>query len=134
MYMHLKKVLHRDIKPMNLLVFGDPHDEDDQYIKISDLGLGKNFESGSNVNSIKGTLGFMAPELVAKYVNADNHTQYNETVDVWSLCVSFYWLSTLSNHKANEFIMAADFDEDLEFPEMPDHLSNHWKETLILGI
>ena len=29
MYMHLKKVLHRDIKPMNLLVFGDPDNEDE---------------------------------------------------------------------------------------------------------
>ena len=76
----------------------------------------------------------MAPELVAKYVNKDNHTKYNETVDVWSLCVTFYWLSTLSNHKANEFILAADYNEDHDFPEMPEHLSNHWRETLELGI
>ena len=61
--MHSKKVVHKDIKIDNLLLFAYPHK---LQVKISDFGLSKELLTGSGTQQSTlgaGTLVFMAPEL-----------------------------------------------------------------------
>jgi eukaryotic-like serine/threonine-protein kinase len=54
-YAHEKKVLHRDIKPDNFIVFPD------QIVQLGDFGLAR-FEKGGHRASGSGTLGYISPE------------------------------------------------------------------------
>jgi cyclin-dependent kinase 12/13 len=51
-------VVHRDLKSANLLISG-------KYIKIADFGLARKYEKNSLMNSYKGSLFSMAPEILS---------------------------------------------------------------------
>lgn len=53
--LHKKKILHRDIKPGNMLV------AEDNLLKIGDLGIGKVLKNNLTKTAI-GTPHYMAPE------------------------------------------------------------------------
>jgi hypothetical protein len=64
-YLHQNKVVHRDLKSMNILVNCDRHDGH-VYAKVADFGLSKTRESSctySNLTMDQGTTRWMAPEL-----------------------------------------------------------------------
>ncbi|XP_071803182.1 uncharacterized protein [Asterias amurensis] len=71
-WLHGKKIVHKDIKPSNIMV----HDHD--YIRLIDFGESKRLV-GDTLPSIKleGTLCYMAPEVA-------RCEKYNGTADVWS--------------------------------------------------
>ena len=54
-YAHGRKVLHRDIKPDNFVLFSD------QTLQLTDFGLAR-FERGTYDISASGTVGYMSPE------------------------------------------------------------------------
>lgn len=61
-YAHKKGILHRDLKPQNILFT-----QDDQILKISDFGLGKKIKEGlSSVSGgvFKGTYLYASPEQI----------------------------------------------------------------------
>jgi len=76
-------VIHRDIKPGNLLLTAEGH------LKVSDFGLSKIFEGAQlgayQMTGVTGTLRYMAPEVMRS-------EDYTEKVDVYSFsfvsCVS----------------------------------------------
>lgn len=76
-YMHKKHVVHRDIKPDNLLIGSDG------YLKVCDYGLSKFLPQGERTNTFLGTLAYMPPEQM-------NGSSYNHSVDYWGLGVSVY--------------------------------------------
>jgi TPR repeat protein len=53
---HLAKVVHRDVKPSNLLVTRDG------VLKIVDFGIARLIETGVTHATVAGTIGYMAPE------------------------------------------------------------------------
>jgi mitogen-activated protein kinase kinase kinase len=77
-YLHNRNVLHRDIKAGNILL--DQHGT----CKITDFGLSKlsgqdkAYDPHSNNSVMRGTVFWMAPEVV-------KGTNYNAKVDIWSL-------------------------------------------------
>lgn len=58
-YLHSKNILHRDVKPENLVF------DQEGYLKLTDLGIGR-FQKPDNSKDTSGTPGYMAPEVMCK--------------------------------------------------------------------
>lgn len=73
-YCHLHRVLHRDLKPQNLLIDGEGH------IKLADFGLARTFTLpiGTYTHEVV-TLWYRPPEILL-----GSH-YYTTSVDMWSL-------------------------------------------------
>lgn len=80
-YLHSNRVLHRDLKPQNILLDIKNH------AKLCDFGFARNMSTGTHVlTSIKGTPLYMAPELI-------DEQPYDYTADLWSLgCIIYEML------------------------------------------
>eukprot|EP00931_Biecheleriopsis_adriatica_P076669 TRINITY_DN50357_c0_g1_i1.p1 TRINITY_DN50357_c0_g1~~TRINITY_DN50357_c0_g1_i1.p1 ORF type:complete len:1373 (+),score=271.71 TRINITY_DN50357_c0_g1_i1:149-4267(+) len=79
-YLHSQNIIHRDMKPQNVLV--GPNDT----IKLCDFGFARVMSCQTTVlTSIKGTPLYMAPELVQE-------RPYDCSADLWSLGVICYEL------------------------------------------
>ncbi len=85
---HIKGIVHRDIKPTNVIVTSN--DGDHEQVKLLDFGIAKvdTMTTLTEVGEILGTLNYMAPERV-------QHREPTEASDVFSLGALFYELLTL---------------------------------------
>ena len=79
-YLHSKKIIHRDIKLLNLFMTKD------NKIKIGDMGMSTILEGDELINTRVGTPLYIAPELVKK-------EKYDFKIDIWSLGCSLYHLA-----------------------------------------
>ena len=81
-YLHSHRVIHRDMKPQNVLLGGKGQ------VKLCDFGFARAMGAGTAVlTSIKGTPLYMAPELVQE-------RPYDHRADLWSLGAVLYELYT----------------------------------------
>jgi serine/threonine protein kinase len=82
---HKRRLIHRDIKPDNVLVTADGT------AKLADLGLAKNLEGDFELTQTKsclGTLNFMAPEQF------EDARRANVRSDLYSLAATLYMMVT----------------------------------------
>ena len=90
-YLHQKGIIHRDLKPQNILLV---EEDGELTAKISDFGISKSMESGTNSSSMAiGTIEYMAPEQFnpSKYgING----KINTNVDLWSFGIMVHELLT----------------------------------------
>ena len=86
-----KAIIHRDVKPANILVSGSTGAP---LIKIADFGESRFFESTREQSvknmTIAGTFPYMAPELFSD--KKTNRPAHNRAVDVFALAISFHYL------------------------------------------
>ena len=102
------KCIHRDIKPDNIMLFGHPNDPDQMWVKFTDFGVATlKDQTILNPNEIVGTFGYMGPELLDKVIHKDLQEEYTEKCDIWSLCITFFVLSTMKKSNAKEYYNAA---------------------------
>ncbi|CAF0968765.1 unnamed protein product, partial [Didymodactylos carnosus] len=77
-YLHSHRVLHRDMKPQNILIFQGGR------VKLCDFGFARNMTMNTMVlTSIKGTPLYMCPELVEE-------KPYDHSADLWALGCILY--------------------------------------------
>jgi serine/threonine protein kinase len=76
-YLHKQKIVHRDIKPGNVLV------TDKGEIKLADFGISRQMERGQQAQTMVGTPQFLAPEIVMAS-GGGGADGYGSKVDVWS--------------------------------------------------
>ncbi len=91
---HINKIIHRDIKPDNLLIaiFKDKSQLQPyistiytETIKITDFGLAKLNVTQLEYHSVSGTLQYMAPEVILNGIS-------NERTDIYSIGIVLYEL------------------------------------------
>ena len=71
-YIHKKELIHRDLKPENVLIWVDPKDGQ-VLMKWADFGLSKpvNERGSFSISGIRGTLNWLAPELLKLYYDEE---------------------------------------------------------------
>ena len=78
-YIHSKNIIHRNIKPINIIM------DDDSNIKIIDFKYSLINNNPNCKNTIIGGGNFLAPELSGKSENID----YDNKIDVYSMGITF---------------------------------------------
>lgn len=63
-YMHSQNIVHRDVKPENLLVYMDENQLCN--VKVTDFGLATRIGKGQVLFTVCGTPTYVAPEIIAK--------------------------------------------------------------------
>ncbi|TID20728.1 kinase-like protein [Venturia nashicola] len=76
-YIHTQGIVHRDVKPDNVLLDKDGH------VHLADFNVASDFKPEKPLTSKSGTLAYLAPEVYGG-------KGYSSEVDWWSLGVLFY--------------------------------------------
>ena len=85
-YLHANRILHRDIKTINMFLGRDDK------IKIGDLGVARELNQTAHMaHTVVGTQYYLSPELCEE-------KPYNNKSDIWSLGCVLYELCTLRHH------------------------------------
>ncbi|KZS11442.1 Uncharacterized protein APZ42_024210 [Daphnia magna] len=102
-HIHLKKLIHRDIKPGNVLIFVDSTGQGDEaIIKWADFGLSKpvNERGTYELSGVRGTSNWYSPELLKLLLNKQGAEEPRGTVksDVFALGLVFGYLLLNGQH------------------------------------
>ena len=109
-YLQSLRIVYRDLKPSNILVFKYPEPiteqnqraSNDLLVKVADYGI-CSFLSPYGIKGVTGTEKYMAPEMLKK--NAEQ--SYDKPVDVYSFGLVIYCLITLESPFSEDSIPTA---------------------------
>jgi tetratricopeptide (TPR) repeat protein/tRNA A-37 threonylcarbamoyl transferase component Bud32 len=105
-YLHRRGVLHRDLKPSNVMVTGDR-------LHIVDFGLSVTLSEATQVESLAGTLHYLAPELLEGAVPSERSDLYTAGMLVYEVLTGKHPFRTSSRNALEQAIRSgqADFED-----------------------
>ena len=77
-YCHSRGIMHRDVKPMNIIV-----DQKSKLLKLIDWGLSEFYHMNREYNTRVSSRPYKGPELLV------NHQRYDFSMDIWSVGCMF---------------------------------------------
>ncbi|XP_044259072.1 serine/threonine-protein kinase Nek8 [Tribolium madens] len=81
-YMHMNKILHRDLKSANIFLNMNGN------VKVGDFGISKMLNTRSQAQTVVGTPYYLSPEMC-------EGSDYNEKSDIWAIGCILYELACL---------------------------------------
>ncbi|XP_047974891.1 uncharacterized protein LOC125217104 isoform X1 [Salvia hispanica] len=124
-YLHLKNIVHFDLKCDNLLVnLGDPHRP---VCKVGDFGLSRIKRNTLVSGGVRGTLPWMAPELLN-----GNSSRVSEKVDVFSFGIALWEILTGEEPYMNMHCGAiiGGIVSDALRPPVPERCDPEWRKLM----
>ncbi|KAJ4815220.1 Mitogen-activated protein kinase kinase kinase 1 [Rhynchospora pubera] len=119
-YLHERNILHRDIKCANILVHANGS------VKLADFGLAKEMTKINILKSTKGSVYWMAPEVV------NPKKAYGLAADIWSLgCTVLEMLTHQIPYPNVEWMQAFFKIGRGEAPPIPDNLSKEAQDFIM---
>ncbi|KAI7905515.1 kinase-like domain-containing protein [Cokeromyces recurvatus] len=113
-YLHLKQVVHRDIKPQNILM------DEQGHVHLTDFNIATYLHTHKLLTSNSGTGYYMAPEVY-------KGNGYNESVDWWSLGITLYecvYHKKPFEYDTTEELQAAIRRGHINYPKQDHQISN----------
>lgn len=123
-YIHAEGVVHRDVKPANILMFHSGDNGTRLYPKLTDFGIARMVDAtmATAVGATIGTANYLSPE------QAQGNT-LDERTDIYSL--GLVLLECLTGEKAFPGpVVEAALARLLRDPEIPDSLGPGWSDLL----
>jgi len=112
-YVHAAGVIHRDVKPANVLL-----SRQSQRIKLADFGTARLLEATNHARTVVGTPYYFSPEIVA-------NKAYCAASDAWALGVCLYEVAALERpFNANNHLALVVKINGGEYAALPPHVAH----------
>jgi len=124
-YSHRAGIIHRDVKPGNLMITGGPVGSGDLVVKLTDFGIARAIEQTriTQVGSVVGTAAYLAPEQV-------RGEEATPATDVYALGVVLYQFLTGRLPYEGSSLAELAVRQQNEKPLPPDTYNSEVPETL----
>ena len=127
-YLHSLSILHRDVKPENVLIKSSPDPRTGQLVaKLLDFGLSKNAGGGSAAKTFVGTPCYVAPEV--EYTSKGLGGTYSFPADCWSLGAVLYVMLVARFPEFEQDAMTGKIVVKLN-PQLWGHISTEAKDLI----
>jgi eukaryotic-like serine/threonine-protein kinase len=124
-YAHRRGIIHRDVKPGNLMIVGGPVGGGEMVVKLTDFGIARAIEQTriTQVGSVVGTAAYLAPEQV-------RGEEATPATDVYALGVVLYQFLTGRLPYEGSSLAELAVRQQNEKPLPPDTYNSEVPETL----